>query len=524
MIVQNNILALNAQRQMSTNSLKLQSALQKLSSGYRINSAADDAAGLAISERMRAQQTGLERAIMNAQDGISMTSTAEGALGEVHSMLNRLTELAGQASNGVLNDSQRASINREAQDLLKEINRVSQATNFNGIKMLDGSLDNSAPASVEVSGVPVGETAATAGEYTFSFGQPFELKAGDEISFSLNLGDAGASQLSFTVSDDLQSMTGSDGTTYQLNGTVNGDTVQVDAGVMMDAVANSYQSKSPGAHFTMESDGNGAMTLTNREAGTDAATAYGLNYNVNRGAWSSAQVSSVAPTDTSREISADSFTVFDGSNQDAATFSVNGSKFVLVEEADYADTISQLEGSDVTAIRVSSQNLTADDLTRVAADINHKTGMAFSATATGLEVKAPKGGDGLTLQVGDTAANFNQVTVGVPDMSARGLGLDSIDLSTQAGAASALSRINSAIDKVSSARGDLGATQNRLQSTLNNLQVTNENITAAESRIRDTDMAKMLMEYTKRNILQQSSQAMLAQANLQQQQVLQLLR
>ncbi|MDL2327404.1 flagellin, partial [Ruminococcaceae bacterium OttesenSCG-928-A11] len=511
MIIQNNIMGLNAQRQQQLNTIQLQSSLQKLSSGYRINSAADDAAGLAISEKMRAQQTALERAMMNAQDGVSLVQTAEGSLGQVNSMLTRLTELATQASNGVLSDSQRSSINNEAQQLLKEMDRISQATNFNGTKLLDGSLNGKAAIGAAVSGVSVDQNAATAGQYAFEMPTDFTgLQAGDQLSFSLAMNNGDSNNVTFTISDDLATMTGSDGSTVALNGTISGGTVDVSADVMMNAVSASMQGQSAGVDFTFAANADGAFTMTNREAGTAAPQVTGLSYSVNNsGAWQRVAATTTAPTDAGRSISADSFSLFDGTNEAGATFTVNGSKFALVaDDASYASTVSQLKDTGTNVIRVSGSSLTDDDLVRISAEVNHKTGLALEANSAGdaIDIKVADGGRGLTLQVGDTAAIYNQVNVNISNMGSRGLGLSGIDLSTQAGASSALSRIGAAIDKVTTTRGDLGATQNRLESTISNLATANENITAAESRIRDADMAKMMMQFVKQSVLTQSGQ------------------
>lgn len=277
MRIQHNIAAMNSYRNLTNNNSALSKNLEKLSSGYRINRAGDDAAGLAISEKMRAQITGLEAAQKNANDAISLVQTAEGALTEVHSMLNRMVELSIQSANGTYDDAvDRANIQKEIRDLNAEIDRISQATNFNGINLLDGSYG----------------------------------------------------------------------------------------------------------------------------AGTTSGT----------------------------------------------------------------------------------------------------------------------------LQIGDTSDSFNQLKVTISATNTTSLGINSIDLSTQTGASAAVTRIKAAINMVSSIRGTLGATQNRLEHTINNLSVQTENITAAESRIRDVDMADEMMAYTKNNILVQASQAMLAQANMVPQGVLQLLQ
>lgn len=524
MIIQNNLMALSAQRHNSLNNLKLQSSLMKLASGYRINSAADDAAGLAVSERMRAQQTGLERAIANAQDGVSLVQTAEGALTEVHSMLNRLTELATQASNGIYNDSQRASLNREASDILKEIDRISQATNFNGIKVLDGSLNAGGAASVAVSGLAVSQSAATAASTEYAMADIAGLSAGDSIQVELNLSDGSSSAMEFTVSDDLTRLVAGDGQSYAIGGSALGGQVNASADALAEVIAGQLQGGSAGESFAVSAEG-GAITMESREAGAGAARVNSFSIGVNGGAQSQVAVSSHTPAaDAEYSISQDSLRVYDGTNEAAATFAVNGQEFILAAAG--AD-VGGLENTNVNVIRVgadSGAGLSQADLRGIAAQVNQKTGMAFSATAEGLRVDAPDSAGGLRLQVGDTPAAYNQISVGIPDMSARGLGIAGIDLSTLAGAEAAMARIASARDMVSSTRGELGATQNRLSSTISNLQVTNENITAAESRIRDADMAKMIMDFTKRNILSQASNSMLAQANLQSQQVLQLLR
>ena len=276
-VVRTNSMALNASRQLSINSSNVSKSLQKLSSGFKINSAADDAAGLAISEHMKAQIKDLDAASSNSQDGISMVQTAEGAMNEVHSMLNRMSELATKAANGTYTDAQRGNYQDEVTSLSTEIDRIGKSTNYNSLSLLNGS-----------------------------------------------------------------------------------------------------------------------------GAGTGAAT--------------------------------------------------------------------------------------------------------------------------ITLQIGDTATDFNQLAVTISAVNVDALGISGINLGTVASAGAALTSINAAIDTVSKQRSLLGATQNRLEHTINNLNTESENLTTANSRIRDADMAKEMMSYTQNNVLSQAAQAMLAQANQQPQQVLQLLQ
>ena len=401
MRIQHNIAALNSYRQLSGNNSAVSKNLEKLSSGYKINRAGDDAAGLAISEKMRAQITGLETAQKNANDGISLVQTAEGALTEVHSMLNRMVELADQSANGTYdNKTDRANLQKEVKSLLDEIDRISDGTNFNGINLLDGSLGGATATGITAKANSV---------------QSVEISGGN---VSKELTEA------IVVAMDT-------------NGTLS---VKIN-----DDVKDNYK----GISFEPPT------AQVNKKGGT-------VSFKVNV---------------TEGTATAENAKIFKG-----MTISVK------VDEA-----------------------------------ANGGTGNFVELTANDGKLTLNKG-NGLTLQIGDTADDFNQLTVSVGSMSAKSLGIDTVDISTQGGAQTAVSKIKDAINSVSSTRGDLGAIQNRLEHTINNLSVTTENMTAAESRIRDTDMAKEMMSYTKNNILVQASQAMLAQANQIPQGVLQLLQ
>ena len=390
MRIQNNIAALNSHRQLGANNNAVGKNLEKLSSGIRINRAGDDAAGLAISEKMRTQIKGLETASKNANDGISLVQTAEGALTEVHSMLNRMTELATQSANGTYDNSvDRANLQKEVESLRDEIDRISSSTNYNGIKLLDGSKNGA-----------------------------HELGA---VGVSIDA-SAGVANIDLT---NLASTEAIDGTTNTL-------TVEFDAGTNT---------------FT-------ATMLTN--GGLDTIT------------------------DT---VTIDGAVINPGEEQ-TVSFSNTGLKLTLNS------------AFDKTAGIAATNTITT----------------TYDATK------------GMNLQVGDTNDAFNKVGVTIGNMDCGALGIDAIDISTEAGAGAAIDLLKTAINTVSSTRGDLGAVQNRLEHTINNLGVTTENMTAAESRIRDVDMAKEMMNFTKNNILTQASQAMLAQANQLPQGVLQLLQ
>lgn len=403
MRIQHNIAALNSYRNLTGNNNAVSKNLEKLSSGYRINRAGDDAAGLAISEKMRAQITGLNTAQKNAQDGVSLVQTAEGALTEVHSMLNRMVELADQSANGTYDNAvDRANLQKEIASLKDEIDRIADSTNFNGINLLDGSLSPS--TTTTLSGPAAAPKAAV--DLKFTFADQFK---GKEINVTLAHKDGGA-------------------TKDKIEATV---------------------------------DANGMITLTMDATVDHSASAI---------------------------------------KEALATIDVTA-----LPKEDQAKMSSLLASATVTGAGTTG--------------LKGGTGFAVAEGTT-----TPAKGKSLTLQIGDTSKDFNQMAVSVGDMHGEALGIADIDISTQVGAQTAVDKIKSAINSVSSTRGDLGAIQNRLEHTINNLSVTAENMTAAESRIRDVDMANEMMAYTKNNILVQSSQAMLAQANQLPQGVLQLLQ
>ncbi|MDS0524115.1 flagellin [Clostridium sp. SHJSY1] len=360
MIINHNMGAMNATRMMGMNQANASKSMEKLSSGLRINRAGDDAAGLAISEKMRGQIRGLDQASSNAQDAISMIQTAEGGLNETHSILQRMRELAVQSSNDTNNVNDRAEIQKEVTQLKSEITRISTDTEFNTKKLLNGNLggavDQNAATSTVLSktGVATAETSgAKAGTYTITSGA--------------------AGQLTMTFGAKTQTISNANGA-QELNFSDFGITLKTNAGYTADAAV-----------------------------GDVVVTAGSANFHI--------------------------------------------------------------------------------------------------------------------------GANENQeIQLSIADMSATGLGVNAVDVSTQAGANSAITTIQTAIDSVSSERSKLGAYQNRLEHTINNLGTSSENLTSAESRVRDVNMAKEMSQFSKNNILNQAAQAMLSQANQQPQQVLQLLR
>ena len=410
MRIQHNIMAINAYRNYTNNTSALSKNLEKLSSGYKINRAGDDAAGLAISEKMRAQITGLNVAQKNAKDGISLVQTAEGSLTEVHDMLNRMVELADQSANGTYdNEVDRANLEKEFTQLKSEIDRIADYSNFNGIKLLDGSLADG-----------------------------FKL----------------------------------DTMTTKIAGSATATKCGVDLAIQADKVMN----------------GSTTQAVTFKLAKASKASKVGVN--VTRSG-----AVTIALLDTQSYSAADIQKLL----ADAKTGTASGSK-----------------ASDAIMEAVKNAKVSGNGTTKATGTAN---GFAAASAAAAQDT-----GSSLTLQIGDTSDKYNQLDVSVQDMHIASLGLTGATIADQEGAQEAVDAIKTAINTVSSVRGDLGATQNRLDHTINNLSVMEENIQDAESTIRDTDVAEEMMAYTKNNILVQSAQAMLAQANQVPQGVLQLLQ
>lgn len=529
MRIQHNIAALNSHRQLGSNNNAVSKNLEKLSSGYQINRAGDDAAGLAISEKMRAQIKGLETATDNANDGISLVQTAEGALTEVHSMLNRMVELATQSANGTYdNETDRANLQKEVESLKSEIDRIAESTNYNGINLLDGSLGTSSASKVAVdvkysglsgnAGVLTLNSATATSSTVNAGGTPPTLTAGENtlnVKYRDADGNLAEKSIAFTATNTATTSTAN------------------------EAAIKEAMEKAFGDGYSVSVDASHNFTITSKTAGADDQfEIYQMDIKDPSGASTAtdafAAANNTAGADAYYTLDSTALGAYDGgasTNADNYTFEINGQKFAFVNE----DAASKLD-SDVNYVKVGTAGAVDEtDVASMVALINEKTGIASEASEnatttddTNIALKAgkssAKSGNGLTLQVGDTADKFNKVTVSVDDMSTKSLGISGIDISKQDGAAAAIQKIKDAINTVSATRGDLGAVQNRLEHTINNLGVASENMTAAESRIRDVDMAAEMMDFTKNNILTQASQAMLAQANQLPQGVLQLLQ
>jgi len=713
MRIQHNIMAMNAYRNYTSNVSAMQKNLEKLSSGYKINRAGDDAAGLAISEKMRAQITGLETAQKNAKDGISLVQTAEGALTEVHDMLNRMVELATQSANGTYdNTTDRAQMQKEVDQLLSEINRIADSSNFNGINLLDGTLGlntdaftftgvsaaptvvgtaqlsadklanfheekagvttQTAPSAVidlgslEVKDVAGGKTAtvtisifgkdllvtldnsastvakdftttdiatalaaaltasdlgvdkatgagATGGgtNNAISVGEAmYELNAsGTKITltyaghkdgttvkdgikdFSVSMAEKFNQGLGYTVAvnttvggdggtlsgdvihalDDVEyalaktpaSLAGADldisnfvkqnGTVLEIDGTKfqfkNSDEGFVTAsGTTLIDVSDKtkYKTEAEQIHAAVDlmskqkietgtSDETRKWNITSKSGTTIhiEQTDASKSGNEIKSAADMAKLIKTVAADTPAKGVGTQITIDPAKLVSGNTLDIEGKKYQFTDdETKLAITTGDIKYIDITDTANLTKNL-ADAIN--ANNTASATGYPFTAATAGnnqVVVRAAVGaknapqilGKGLTLQIGDTADSFNQLNVRVQDMHAGSLGLEGLKINTEDAAQRAIDKIKDAINTVSDVRGTLGATQNRLDHTINNLSVMTENIQDAESTIRDVDVAEEMMAYTKNNILIQSAQAMLAQANQVPQGVLQLLQ
>jgi len=517
MRIQHNIMSMNAYRNYSNNTSALSKNLEKLSSGYKVNRAGDDAAGLAISEKMRAQITGLEAAQKNVKDGISLVNTAEGALQEVQDMLNRMVYLAQESANGTFDNSvDRKALQDEVNQLREEIDRIANSSNFNGIKLLDGSLSGTGGSS-GVSGIETSlattDVDATKGKYTTAAATATELNAdGNTNKFTLSL-DNGASytvELTFKKDGSNGTLVAQDGTEYKA--TAGG----AKASEVGNALVDQFK-KVIGGDFTI-TQAAGKLTLQNKTGGTAAPAVAGFSQTKKDGTASiTAVTQDTKPVDASVKIAGTAITVFTG-DEKAAVFTINGKKFIVASSGTDVSKVS----SDITVITAASAASSG-----AAQQLAQATGLNITGDGTDLVISSGNGtggSGGLMLQIGDSSDSYNQLRINVGDTHCSALGIAGINIGTQTGAQAAVDVVKRAINTVSSIRGNLGAYSNRLDHTANNLAVMRENIQDAESTIRDTDVAEEMMAYTKNNILVQSAQAMLAQANQVPQGVLQLLQ
>ncbi len=494
MVVQHNMQAMNASRMLGVTTSAQSKATEKLSSGYQINRAADDAAGLTISEKMRKQIRGLDQASTNAQDGVSAVQTAEGALTEVHSMLQRMNELATQAANGTNSESDRDAIQAEIDQLTTEIDRVAETTKFNETYLLKGS-DTKKTINLEAHDAGLKGTMVDNGDGTATFTMD-ALEVGDKVTIG------GKEYTIGGTADDVTAMLGADGADIDTNHndvTVNGTTYKW------------YDAKAKSTIAGSETNGweEGWYAEAPKDTGDGTGDALTADY---------ADAAAFAVATGTISVGTESVTVItdadnDGvDDNDANVISAAKAYQLAANELLAANQIGDTKGSAKVGVGDTNTAVTLDNGTGT---FEIKTAQAEIANALSFN-----------LHVGSDADMTNKITVNIETMSAAGLGVKGLNVSDDTGMAAtyAIDAIADAISKVSSQRSALGAVQNRLEHTIANVDNVVENTTSAESRIRDTDMAEMMVEYSKNNILAQAGQSMLAQANQATQGVLSLLQ
>ncbi|WP_394679116.1 flagellin [uncultured Exiguobacterium sp.] len=560
MIINHNITALNTHGKLSSASAAQSKSMEKLASGLRINRAGDDAAGLAISEKMRAQVRGLDQASRNAQDGISLIQTAEGALNETHDILQRVRELADQSANGTNTNDDRKAIQDEVKQLKEEIDRIGNTTEFNTQKLLNGSLksalgsivgSNSTTSSVVgklESGKMTAAQALAADLSSTTFGKDTFDIDGHKVDVNWD------TLLSQTEKDQIKATTATSGIaqlnsvkdllTNKLNEAIDqynssnpaGATVQHIEGYLDSATAASaklvLKSGSQGTDSAVQlvtssgATGVGALIASNT-AGDVSDPASTVNYGTNK--YNGSTVASGATFEM--DLNGVKMKVTTGAainnttTMDAAATTIQTAIKTAVDSYNTLQGKSAGQEGFVEAIKVTASKDGRFQVSSESGTVNFKDYEGKSDVLNlGLSQAQTEsaGGGGMSFQIG---ANKGQsISVGLNDMRTAALGLSGVDVSTKEGASSSLDSLDKAIKNVSSERSKLGAVQNRLEHTINNLKTSSENLTAAESRVRDVDMAKEMMNQTKNSILAQAAQAMLAQSNQTPQGVLQLLR
>ena len=537
MVVQHNLTAMNSNRMLGLTTSVQAKATEKLSSGYKINRAADDAAGLSISEKMRKQIRGLSQASLNASDGISAVQTAEGALNEVQDMLQRMNELAVKASNGTMSQDDRGYIQDEINQLVTEINRVAETTKFNETYLLKG--DSTATPTVDYKYAQVEYSAA----------QVLYDSTGTEIAKDTTLDPAATYYTNRTATgQDALTLTGG---TNDL-GMVEAATVKFDKAVYIKAEDDSITYVTAGTEVAVGSTVYGK--IADAQAGTNGYTvastdldnvvnAYTANTGVAAGSITDATGAAIKMEVVTATATKDLYTI---NGTEAKTIEA-GTSFAIANAANYFKAVQYTGANAITSADFSQYGnalqLKDKDGNDVAEnglynyfeeDGTYKGGLykadgtEASAADVALMVNPTEKATGaltLSLHVGADATENNQISISIDAMNASSLGIEGIKVDgiDDTNALNAIETIKASIQMVSTQRSALGAVQNRLEHTIANLDNVVENTTAAESQIRDTDMATEMVKYSNNNILAQAGQAMLAQANQANQGVLSLL-
>lgn len=565
MIINHNMNALNAHRNMGVNNTNAGKSMEKLSSGLRINRAGDDAAGLAISEKMRGQIRGLTQASRNASDGISLVQTAEGALNETTNILQRMREISVQSANSTNTETDRAALQEELNQLTTEINRIGNTTEFNTQKLLNGgagsssssNITDAASAKVETGNWTGKNITATNNTTIKVDGTTFDIssvvkqdwtaasgKTIDNFISELKEVTAGETKLSDVV-DITKVSTGGNNNKLVFTAKSTGKSSSVEISTNEDDVAKMF-GYTDVTNLTNNANGEG-NNATIQKHGLEGNTALTQKIDVNKGESFKIKVGS----DSEVTVKFDSTKSYDIDNVDANVAQAAREEYVkdinvALQKAGLSDKVEASLSND-NKLQLISKNgkdiSVTGEVKGSGINNNTKVGnvnqvVGAGAQGAGFEVNLQIGansGQAMNLSIGDMRAaalgitgntgqagfsSTNNVTNGTDTISTEA----SLDITNASSASKAITAIDSAMEKVSSERAKLGAVQNRLEYTISNLDNTAENLTSAESTLRDVDMAKEMMEYSKNNILSQAAQSMISQANQQPQNVLQLLR
>jgi flagellin len=488
-------MALNTHRQLGINHTNQKKTTEKLSSGYRINRAADDAAGLSISEKMRAQIRGLSQASSNAQDGISLIQAAEGAMQELHAVLHRMRELAVKAANDINEAEDRNAIKSEIDQLTAEVDRIASTTEFNKKTLLDGSLSNGEKAvrtngtnfaSMKVSENTMNgyyhfavQSAATFGQVEINVTAPVDKSS--VLSIDMELLDAGNNIIRIS--------------NIRVGDFHGGENAREVGDKLVQEIIHELAVRNMTGLYAVENN-NGRVTVTANHSGiTTVGTAATPGMSVAMGIHN---YNMPAITTTATQ-GANAIVEVNIPTNPPTTILVTATKdgFVYLNATGLGPAMEEANIS-MRIIDPTQEGLVA-----------------------GINVWE---GQRLTLQVGANTGTDQTIQIAVQRVSASGLGVENLQVDSHRNAQMAIDRIEAALQKVSLQRSGLGAVQNRLEHTVANLDTVGENLQEAESRIRDLDMAKEMMAFTKNNILTQAATAMLAQANQAPQSVLQLLQ
>ncbi len=522
MVVQHNLQAMNANRMLNVTTGQQAKSTEKLSSGYRINRAADDAAGLTISEKMRKQIRGLDQASTNAQDGVSSVQTAEGALTEVHSMLQRMNELAVQASNGTNSEDDRQAIQDEISQLTTEIDRVAETTKFNEIYLLKGDKSGTTKTNTLAA-----HDAGLAGKLGESVDGKTTFTA-DALKVGSSVKIAGTE---YKIVDSAKATDYTDAKTYDGIKVANDQIIRGDKTYTYDGANWKDEAGAIQANFKATAGDtlvSGGTTTTIMGDGKEAYTASTMTA-VEKAIKGSAAADKV-------KINGKEYTVGTTTKDDGSAYTADDIA-ALVKEGDLvevgtnrhfvlpagAKNENEISLNDAYAKMADELGKASSIGTDKAATVKNNGDGTFEITQGTVNVKKSLS---FSLHVGADADATNKINVNIEAMSAAGLGIKGLSVKDDSGVAAtyAIDAIADAVAKVSSQRSALGAVQNRLEHTIDNLDNVVENTTSAESRIRDTDMAEEMVNYSKNNILAQAGQSMLAQANQSTQGVLSLLQ